>query len=254
MVLLQYLDYWEEIRWRGACCLAFFALCFLVALVFSDKLYAGMAFVVRRYQSIPVPWVVLSVWDAFSATISLACYTSSLVSFPCFIWHLSAFLRPALYPYERSKLMGVVGMSMLLFYLGVVLAWVYILPMALWSASFWMPSYAIWMMDLSSVVSLLWLSGLLGGSIMQFPVVLFLGLWFGFWDVKRLVCFRPYFWLGSFVVGMFLTPPDMFLQCLVAMPLCVFYEMVVLFCWLSEKKMVRLLNVSLYLPVAKKRG
>jgi sec-independent protein translocase protein TatC len=46
----------------------------------------------------------------------------------------------------------------------------------------------------------------------------------GFVDVPTLRQARPYVIVGAFVIGMLLTPPDMFSQTLLAVPICLLFE------------------------------
>ncbi len=43
-------------------------------------------------------------------------------------------------------------------------------------------------------------------------------------SIKSLKQARPYVFLGAFVVGMLLTPPDVFSQTLLAIPMYLLYE------------------------------
>ncbi|MGK9537145.1 twin-arginine translocase subunit TatC, partial [Salmonella enterica subsp. enterica] len=60
-------------------------------------------------------------------------------------------------------------------------------------------------------------------------------VWIGIVDVKYLRKIRPYVIIGCFVVGMILTPPDIFSQTLLAIPMWMLFEIGILFGSLVSK-------------------
>ena len=63
------------------------------------------------------------------------------------------------------------------------------------------------------------------GFAFEVPIVLMLMIWSGVTNAQQLSRARPYVIIGCFVAGMFLTPPDIFSQTLLALPVWVLYEM-----------------------------
>lgn len=66
------------------------------------------------------------------------------------------------------------------------------------------------------------------GVAFEIPVAVVLLIWIGVVDVKYLKKARPYVIIGCFVVGMVLTPPDIFSQTLLAVPMWLLFEIGVL--------------------------
>ena len=66
------------------------------------------------------------------------------------------------------------------------------------------------------------------GVAFEIPVAVVLLVWIGIVDVKYLKKIRPYVVIGCFVVGMILTPPDIFSQTLLAVPMWLLFEIGVL--------------------------
>ena len=67
------------------------------------------------------------------------------------------------------------------------------------------------------------------GVAFEIPVATFLVLWVGIVDVETLKRSRPYVIVGCFVVGMILTPPDVFSQTMLAVPMWLLFEVGLLF-------------------------
>jgi sec-independent protein translocase protein TatC len=62
------------------------------------------------------------------------------------------------------------------------------------------------------------------GLAFEVPIATVLLIWSGLVSVQALKKARPYVFLGAFVVGMVLTPPDVFSQTLLALPMYALYE------------------------------
>ena len=63
------------------------------------------------------------------------------------------------------------------------------------------------------------------GLAFEVPIATVLVVWTGLTTPKKLGSARPYVFLGAFVLGMFLTPPDMISQTLLAVPVYLLYEL-----------------------------
>ena len=74
------------------------------------------------------------------------------------------------------------------------------------------------------------------GVAFQIPVATFLLVWIGIVDVATLRKSRPYVVVGCFIVGMILTPPDIFSQTLLAIPMWFLFEVGVLFGGIIQKE------------------
>ena len=74
------------------------------------------------------------------------------------------------------------------------------------------------------------------GVAFEIPVATFLLIWVGIVDVATLRRSRPYVIVGCFVVGMILTPPDVFSQTLLAVPMWLLFEAGLLFGGMVSKR------------------
>ena len=70
----------------------------------------------------------------------------------------------------------------------------------------------------------------------EIPIATFLLVWIGIVDVATLRKSRPYVIVGCFLVGMLLTPPDIFSQTLMAIPMWFLFEIGVLFGSIIQKE------------------
>jgi sec-independent protein translocase protein TatC len=67
------------------------------------------------------------------------------------------------------------------------------------------------------------------GVAFEVPIATIILVWLGITTPEKLRHKRPYVIVGAFVVGMFLTPPDVISQTLLALPMWVLFELGVIF-------------------------
>ena len=72
------------------------------------------------------------------------------------------------------------------------------------------------------------------GLVFQIPLVMFVLGWLGVISSETLRKWRKFAIVFAFVLGMVLTPPDPMSQMLMALPLCILYEISVWAVWLKE--------------------
>ena len=63
------------------------------------------------------------------------------------------------------------------------------------------------------------------GIAFEVPVATVLIVWAGLTNIEKLAKARPYVFLMAFIAGMFLTPPDVISQSLLAVPVYLLYEL-----------------------------
>lgn len=220
----DYYACWQEVRKRLYVCLMVWACLFSVCFYFRyDLLVWSRSSLMTQAQSLP-PVVSLSILDGFYVSFEVAYYLSLLLSLPVFICQIWCFLVPALHASERLLLRIILFMGGGLFLMGLFLGWFVMMPMIFSYAHFFMPKDVVWMIDLRHYVSLFWCAGLYGGLFLEVPLVIFLLLHFGFVDTMAIRQCRPYVFLGCFIIGMLVTPPDMFAQVFFALPLYALFE------------------------------
>ena len=77
------------------------------------------------------------------------------------------------------------------------------------------------------------------GAAFETPVATVLIVWTGLTTTEKLGKARPYVFLGAFVIGMLLTPPDIISQTILAIPVYILYELGIIMSKLFKPKDVR---------------
>jgi sec-independent protein translocase protein TatC len=155
----------------------------------------------------------------------LTFFVALFVAMPVVLYQLWAFVAPGLYKKEKRFAFPLLGSSIILFYAGVSFAYFVVFPLIFGFMTAVAPVGVEVMTDISSYLSFITMIVLAFGLAFEVPVATVLLVWTGLTTPEKLAKARPYVFLGAFVVGMFLTPPDVFSQTLLAVPVYLLFEL-----------------------------
>ena len=171
------------------------------------------------------PLVMLKLTEAFMTYLKLAMWGGLLVASPVVLYQLWAFIAPGLYRHEKKLIAPLVIISTILFVLGAAFTYYLILPFAFkYLITEFTTGDVKATLSMSSYVSSTCLFMLTFGLIFQIPLVMMLLARMGFIKGSTLARNRKYVLLGSFIIGAILSPPDVFSQTMVSVPLFLLFE------------------------------
>ena len=154
---------------------------------------------------------------------------SIFISAPYILYQVWAFIAPALYKHERRLLMPLLFFSTVLFYMGMAFAYFVVFPLAFGFFTSTAPQDVVIATDINNYLSFVMALFMAFGISFEVPIAIILLCWSGATTVASLKQKRPYILVGAFVVGMLLTPPDVFSQTLLAIPMYLLFEIGVFF-------------------------
>lgn len=232
------LDHLEELRWR--------LLRSLLALVVGALV--GF-FLVNHFPVLPLlirpiqPYLdggklkYLSPVDPFWITLKLALSVGVLLALPVVIYEIWAFVSPALRPAEKRAIIPALYFGLLLFLAGVALAYFGVLPIALGFLTSFQTESLEQNITIGPYLGLI-LKLMLGfGIVFETPVVMLILGSLGIVRSDMLRRGRPYAIVGIFVIAALLTPPDVFTQSLMAVPLLFLFELSIwLVRWVERRR------------------
>ena len=112
----------------------------------------------------------------------------------------------------------------ILFYSGVVFAYLVVMPVIFNFFINIAPSSIQIMTDINSYLGFV-LKMLFGfGIAFEVPVATFLVITTGLITIEKITAARPYLIISFFVIAMILTPPDIFSQLFLAIPMWILFE------------------------------
>jgi len=160
-----------------------------------------------------------------TATIGLTFYFALFIAMPYILYQLWAFVAPGLYRKEKRFTVPLLATSILLFFCGIAFAYFVVFPMIFGFISAFSPDELLYKPDASEYVSFIMLVVLVFGFAFETPIATVLLVMTGITTTEKLKKARPYVFLGAFVVGMLLTPPDMISQTMLAIPVYLLFEL-----------------------------
>ncbi|MCL1891754.1 MAG: twin-arginine translocase subunit TatC [Alphaproteobacteria bacterium] len=229
MTLLQH---FVELRRRLIWCLVWFCAAFGLGWFLAPYIQEFLTRPLLSVWSDGGKMLYTNVTDGLFIQFSLATLFAIFATVPVLLWHIWAFVAPGLHKPEKQLVAPILILSPVLFLLGAAFAYYFMFPVVFGffvemneaapvPATF-LPVAGSY---LSFVVGLLKIFGL----AFQLPLVLVLLNRIGILSRAAVVKSRRYAIVGFFIVGAILTPPDIVLQIMLALPLWALFEIAVLF-------------------------
>jgi len=160
----------------------------------------------------------------FFIPFKFAFATAFALGIPFVLYQAWAFIAPGLYQNEKNIAIPLVVSSTLLFYLGVLFAYYVVFPIIFKFFASVAPNGVAVMPDISSYMSFALKLFFAFGVAFEVPVATVLLSKMGVVSADSMAEKRPYIILGAFVVGMLMTPPDIFSQVMLAVPVWLLFE------------------------------
>jgi len=158
----------------------------------------------------------------------LTFFVALFVAMPVVLYQVWAFIAPGLYRKEKRFAFPLLASSIVLFYAGIVFAYFVVFRLVFGFFASVTPPNVEMMTDISMYLDFITKIFLAFGLAFEVPVATVLIVWTGLTTPAKLAKARPYVFLMSFVIGMFLTPPDVISQTLLAVPVYLLYELGIL--------------------------
>ena len=173
--------------------------------------------------------IAIGILSPFLTPIKLALVASVFLSMPFIFFQVWGFIAPGLYKHERKMVVPLVISSTILFYLGVLFAYYVVFPLVFAFLSGISPEGVNAMPDIAAYLDFILTLFFAFGLAFEIPIATIILVWMGMVTPEQLTKKRPYVIVGAFVIGMFLTPPDIISQTLLAIPMWVLFEVGIFF-------------------------
>ena len=180
--------------------------------------------------------IALGPVSPLTATIMLSFYIALFAAMPVVLYQVWAFVAPGLYKKERHFALPLLASSIVLFYAGLAFAYFVVFPLIFGFVASFTPDTVAYKPDIAEYVSFVMMLVLVFGLAFETPVATVLTVWTGLTTPEKLGKARPYVFLGAFIVGMLLTPPDVISQTILAVPVYLLYELGIIMSRIFRKK------------------
>lgn len=193
-------------------------------LPFANRLYAWLAEPLLRNLPAGGQLVAIEVASPFFTPLKLAFCTAIVVAMPVVLYQLWAFVAPGLYRHEKRLARPLLASSVGLFYLGGAFAYFLVLPMVFSFLAKITPEGVAMMTDIGKYLDFVLVIFFAFGLCFEVPVAVVILVALGWVTPAQLTESRGYVVVGAFVIAAILTPPDVVSQVMLAVPMCVLYE------------------------------
>ncbi len=237
------LDHLIELRSRLLKCVVAFVLCFIVAFTQSEKIFGFLVQpLVHAYGPDVVGKLIYTkLYEAFFVQVKVAAFGAICLAFPIIANQLWAFVAPGLYRREKRAFLPFLIATPVLFTMGAALAYYAVMPVAFEFFLSFQSSAAVTGITQEALPAMgeyldLVMNMILGfGVSFLLPVLLMLLERAGIVNRKQLIAGRRYAIVAAFAVAAVLTPPDVWSQVSLAIPLILLYELSIFGIWLTER-------------------
>ncbi|MDR3433381.1 MAG: Sec-independent protein translocase subunit TatC [Rouxiella aceris] len=202
---------------------------FLALVYFANDIYYMVSAPLIKVMPLGSSMIATDVASPFFTPIKLTMIVSVFVSAPFILYQVWGFVAPALYKHERRLMMPLLFSSSILFYLGMAFAYFLVFPLAFAFFAKTAPAGVQLATDINKYLDFVMAIFMAFGVSFEVPIAIILLCWTGVTTPADLRKKRPYVLVGAFVVGMLLTPPDVFSQTLLAIPMYCLFEIGVFF-------------------------
>ncbi|MEC7860038.1 MAG: twin-arginine translocase subunit TatC [Pseudomonadota bacterium] len=166
----------------------------------------------------------------------LTFFAALFLAMPVILFQIWNFIAPGLYKKEKRFAVPLLATSIILFYLGIAFAYIVVFPLMFGFFTSVAPAGVEVQTDITQFLDFVTTIVFAFGIAFEVPVATVLVVWAGLTNVEKLGKARPYVFLIAFIAGMFLTPPDVISQTLLAVPVYILYELGIIMSRIFVKK------------------
>ena len=218
------ISHFLELRTRLLKVIIFFVLLSILGIPFSAEIYSFVAAPLINLLPDGATMIATEVASPFMAPIKLTLYIAMLFSMPWLFYQIWMFISPGLYSNERTFTGPLLFSTIILFFSGASFAFFIVCPIIFKFFIGMAPESIIIMTDISQYLSFIFKLVFAFGVAFEIPVATILLVKSGFATRNSLIKARPYLVILFLIIGMLLTPPDIFSQLFLAIPMWVLFE------------------------------
>lgn len=168
--------------------------------------------------------IATGVITPFMVPVKVTLMAAFVVSLPVVLYQAWAFVAPGLYRHEKRLALPLIVSSTLLFILGMAFCYFFVFRTVFHFIATFAPQSITPAPDIEAYLSFVMTMFLAFGITFEVPVAVVLLVKTGIVELDKLRKARGYVVVGAFVIAAVITPPDVVSQFMLALPLCLLYE------------------------------
>ena len=201
---------------------------FLCLMPWAGAIYDLMAYPMMVALPPGSKMIATGVITPFMIPVKVTLLVAFLIALPVILYQAWAFIAPGLYTHEKRLVAPLVISSSLLFLVGVTFCYFLVFGVVFKFVNGFAPASVSVAPDIESYFGFVMTMFIAFGLTFEVPIVVIVLVRMGLVSVEKLKQIRPYVIVGAFVIAAIVTPPDVMSQLLLAIPLCLLYEVGIL--------------------------
>ena len=226
-------DHLLELRSRLIKVIVLFALFSVLGIPFASEIYLFISAPLIELLPDGSTMIATEVASPFMAPIKLVLYIALMFSMPWLFYQTWMFMSPGLYKNERAFTGPLMLSTVILFFSGAAFAFFIVCPIIFKFFIAMAPESIRVMTDINQYLSFIFKLVFAFGIAFEIPIATILIIKSGIVSRESLLKARPYLIVLFLIIGMLLTPPDVFSQLFLAIPMWILFEIGIL---LAKKK------------------
>ena len=217
-----------ELRSRLLKVIALFAALSVIGIPFAADIYEVIALPLNQLLPVGSTMIATEVSSPFMAPLKLVLYLALLLTMPWFFYQTWSYVSPGLRKNEEKFAGPLMLSTIILFFSGVCFAFYVVCPIIFKFFIGMAPDSILVLTDINQYLNFIFKLVFAFGIAFEIPVATILLVNSGITTKAYLVKARPYLVILFLVIGMLLTPPDVFSQLFLALPMWLLFEIGIL--------------------------
>jgi len=219
-----FISHLVELRERLLKAIAAVLLILGALLPFANRIYHLIATPLLEVLPKDAKMVAIDVASPFLTPVKLAFFVALFLAMPVILYQAWCFVAPGLYRHEKKLGVPLLASSVLMFYLGCASAYYFVLPKVFAFLLATTPEGVSMTTDIGRYLDFVLTMFFAFGLCFEVPVVVFILAALEWVTPAQLSTHRPYVILGAFVLAAIVAPPDVISMIMLAIPMCLLYE------------------------------
>ncbi len=220
----SFISHLVELRNRLMKASAAIIIVFLCLMPWAGQIYDFLAYPMMVALPAGSKMIATGVITPFLIPIKVTLLVAFFVALPVVLYQAWAFVAPGLYSHEKRLIAPLVVSSSLLFLGGVAFCYFMVFGVIFKFINNFAPKSISVAPDIESYFGFVMTMFIAFGVTFEVPIVVIVLVRMGLVTVEKLKQIRPYVIVGAFIIAAIVTPPDVMSQLLLAVPLCLLYE------------------------------
>lgn len=231
-----FISHLVELRDRLLRAIVAFGIVFVCLMPWAGDIYDILALPMMQTLPEGTHMIATGVVTPFFVPVKVTMMVAFVLALPFVLYQAWAFVAPGLYAHERRLALPLVLGSSLLFLLGMAFCYFFVFGMVFKFIAEFAPKSIVPAPDIEQYLSFVMTLFIAFGLTFEVPVAVILLVKTGVVTIEKLIEARPYVIVGAFVIAAIVTPPDVISQLMLAIPMCLLFELGIIIARMMAKK------------------